>query len=123
MNARQNAAEAERVTEAAPREDSGPRGVVATHGDGLFAENLVKRYRRRAVVADVSLRIAPGEVVGLLGPNGAGKTTSFYSSSDSCRPTAAACSSTGTRSRHFPCTCELGAGSDISRRRRPSSAV
>src|SRR5690606_5836197 len=28
---------------------------------------------------DVSLAIAPGEIVGLLGPNGAGKTTCFYS--------------------------------------------
>jgi len=45
---------------------------------GLVAERLVKRYRRRAVVDGVSVRIDPGEVVGLLGPNGAGKTTSFY---------------------------------------------
>jgi lipopolysaccharide export system ATP-binding protein len=47
-------------------------------GEGLVAEDLVKSYRRRAVVDRVSVHIAPGEVVGLLGPNGAGKTTSFY---------------------------------------------
>ena len=44
----------------------------------LRAENLLKRYRRREVVRNVSLELARGEVVGLLGPNGAGKTTSFY---------------------------------------------
>ncbi|NCO18587.1 MAG: LPS export ABC transporter ATP-binding protein [Gammaproteobacteria bacterium] len=44
----------------------------------LQAEHLVKRYRGRAVVHDVSLTVHRGEVVGLLGPNGAGKTTCFY---------------------------------------------
>ena len=31
----------------------------------------------RPLVADVSLELKPGEVIGLLGPNGAGKTTTF----------------------------------------------
>jgi lipopolysaccharide export system ATP-binding protein len=44
----------------------------------LIAEHLMKRYRRREVVRDVSMNVTRGEVVGLLGPNGAGKTTSFY---------------------------------------------
>ena len=44
----------------------------------LESKNLVKYYRRRAVVDDVSIVVKPGEVVGLLGPNGAGKTTTFY---------------------------------------------
>lgn len=44
----------------------------------LKADNLVKRYRKRTVVKDVSIEVNQGEIVGLLGPNGAGKTTSFY---------------------------------------------
>src|SRR5687767_9951490 len=44
----------------------------------LSAHNLVKRFRKRTVVSDVSLAVGAGEIVGLLGPNGAGKTTSFY---------------------------------------------
>ncbi len=44
----------------------------------LTARNLVKKYKKRSVVRDVSLEVNAGEIVGLLGPNGAGKTTSFY---------------------------------------------
>ncbi len=39
---------------------------------------MVKRYRKRTVVKEVSIEVNQGEIVGLLGPNGAGKTTSFY---------------------------------------------
>lgn len=44
----------------------------------LRAENLVKIYKGRKVVNDLSVQVKQGEIVGLLGPNGAGKTTSFY---------------------------------------------
>jgi lipopolysaccharide export system ATP-binding protein len=46
--------------------------------EGLVAQGLEKWFKHRKVVANVSLDIQRGEVVGLLGPNGAGKTTSFY---------------------------------------------
>lgn len=44
----------------------------------LRAEHLIKTYKKRTVVNDVSFQVRQGEIVGLLGPNGAGKTTSFY---------------------------------------------
>jgi len=44
----------------------------------IEARNLVKSFKKRVVVNNVSLRVEKGEIVGLLGPNGAGKTTSFY---------------------------------------------
>ena len=45
---------------------------------GLVALRLMKSFKRRPVVRDVSLTVRRGEAVGLLGPNGAGKTTVFY---------------------------------------------
>ncbi|HLU90471.1 MAG TPA: LPS export ABC transporter ATP-binding protein, partial [Cyclobacteriaceae bacterium] len=44
----------------------------------LKADNLVKIYKGRRVVNDLSFVVEQGEIVGLLGPNGAGKTTCFY---------------------------------------------
>lgn len=44
----------------------------------LRAENLIKKYKKRTVVNNVSVQVGQGEIVGLLGPNGAGKTTTFY---------------------------------------------
>ena len=63
-----NPAAAQRLTLVKPE----PRVSV------LAASRLMKRYRKRTVVSDVSLTVESGEVVGLLGPNGAGKTTCFY---------------------------------------------
>jgi lipopolysaccharide export system ATP-binding protein len=51
---------------------------VSENGLTLRSESLVKVYKRRRVVNDVSIHLKQGEVVGLLGPNGAGKTTTFY---------------------------------------------
>ena len=44
----------------------------------LRTDNIIKRYRQRTVVDNVTIEVKQGEIVGLLGPNGAGKTTSFY---------------------------------------------
>ncbi len=55
---------------------------------GLSAVGLHRRFGRRVVVHDLSIRVAPGEVVGLLGPNGAGKTTAFRMLAGLLRPHA-----------------------------------
>ncbi|RLD25289.1 MAG: LPS export ABC transporter ATP-binding protein [Bacteroidetes bacterium] len=44
----------------------------------LHTHHLVKKYKNRKVVDEVSVAVERGEIVGLLGPNGAGKTTTFY---------------------------------------------
>ena len=44
----------------------------------IRAEKLVKIYKNRKVVNEISIDVSQGEIVGLLGPNGAGKTTTFY---------------------------------------------
>lgn len=52
------------------RRDSG-------NGQLLRARSLSKSYGGVVAVADLSLDVAHGEILGLLGPNGAGKTTLF----------------------------------------------
>src|SRR5512136_1088194 len=54
----------------------------------LRSNGLVKRYKKRTVVNEVSVEVAQGEIVGLLGPNGAGKTTTFYMIVGMIRPNA-----------------------------------
>lgn len=58
---------------------------------GLFAamRGLARRKIRKVVaVDDLSLSIAPGEIVGFLGPNGAGKTTTLKMLSGLLHPTS-----------------------------------
>lgn len=56
--------------------------------DGLAVVSIAKSYDNRAILSDISLSVAKGEVVGLLGPNGAGKTTCFYSIMGLVKPDA-----------------------------------
>ncbi|MCB9548634.1 MAG: LPS export ABC transporter ATP-binding protein [Myxococcales bacterium] len=52
----------------------------------LVAAGLQRRFGRRAVVRDLHLAVAAGEIVALLGPNGAGKTTTFRMLAGLLRP-------------------------------------
>ncbi len=82
---------ANRLLEAAVRAVArveAPTGEHAlVHGGSLLeGHELVKVYKGRRVVNDVSVRLEQGEIVGLLGPNGAGKTTTFYILTGLVRP-------------------------------------
>jgi lipopolysaccharide export system ATP-binding protein len=66
------------MAETLGRVEAESRTVPSGAGNALEAEGLVRDYGKVRVVGGVSVRVAPGEVVGLLGPNGAGKTTTFY---------------------------------------------
>lgn len=47
----------------------------AKSGNVLSAQALTKSYGGLAAVAEMSVTLQPGRIVGLIGPNGAGKTT------------------------------------------------
>lgn len=57
-----------------------------THPPALAFESVSFGYGRRAVVRDVTLQVASGEMVGLLGPNGAGKSTLLRLGAGALRP-------------------------------------
>ena len=54
----------------------------------LELKSLRKEFGGLMAVYDVSLSIAPGEIVAIIGPNGAGKTTVFNLISGVLPPTA-----------------------------------
>ena len=78
----------------------------------LEAKNIVKKYRSRTVVNDVSFEVNQGEIVGLLGPNGAGKTTSFYTVVGLIRPYSGAVLLDGQSIQKMPMfkSAQLGIG-------------
>jgi ABC-2 type transport system ATP-binding protein len=45
--------------------------------DALHIQNLVKKYKEKTAVNDISFSVKKGEFFGFLGPNGAGKTTTI----------------------------------------------
>src|SRR3989442_4177640 len=59
---------------------------VVRGGSRLTATGLLKVYKSRSVVNDVSVQLDHVAIVCLLGPNGAGKTTTFYMITGLIRP-------------------------------------
>lgn len=79
----------------AVRGDIGGQTLIQT-------EQLVKVYRGRRVVNQVSINVRRGEIVGLLGPNGAGKTTTFYMVVGLVRPNEGTVQLDGEPIAHLP---------------------
>ena len=69
--------------------------ILATHDLGLDIGGA-------RIVADVSLEVAEGELVGIIGPNGAGKTTLFNLLSGTIRPTTGTVELDGEDVTHQP---------------------
>jgi len=65
----------------------------------LAIENLTAGYGRTAIIRDVCIEVARGEIVALLGRNGAGKTTTLMTVSGFLRSTAGVISVDGRRLR------------------------
>jgi ABC-2 type transport system ATP-binding protein len=53
----------------------------------VVTEHLSREYGGTLALADLSLRVAPGEILGFLGPNGAGKSTTVKILTGMIRPT------------------------------------
>ncbi len=68
----------------------------------LETQGLVKSFRKRVVVRNVSLYLNKGEIVGLLGPNGAGKTTTFNMIVGLFKPDSGKVFFMGQDITHFP---------------------
>lgn len=68
----------------------------------IEAKNLVRTFKQRNAVDNVSLRVNKGEIVGLLGPNGAGKTTTFYMIVGLDRPTSGSVYMSDIEISHLP---------------------
>jgi lipopolysaccharide export system ATP-binding protein len=78
----------EALLEAARRAAQRAKPVVAQASSASVLEgiDLLKSFKGRRVVNQVTVRVQQGEIVGLLGPNGAGKTTTFYLITGLIRP-------------------------------------
>ncbi len=66
------------VQKTLPNTNFDNKPTLVSNPQGLVIEHVMKRYKDRPVLRDVSINVRRGEAVGLLGPNGAGKTTCFY---------------------------------------------
>lgn len=65
---------------AAPTASEGPRSPL------LVVDGLTVAYGAVVAIRDISLEVAPGEIVATLGPNGAGKTTLLRTLAGALKP-------------------------------------
>jgi ABC-2 type transport system ATP-binding protein len=68
----------------------------------LECQGLGKRFRRRQALADCTLSVPAGYVVGLVGPNGAGKTTLLNLAVGLLEPTTGTITTLGSRPASGP---------------------
>jgi ABC-type branched-subunit amino acid transport system ATPase component/branched-subunit amino acid ABC-type transport system permease component len=67
----------------------------------LRVENLRVRFGGTVALADLTVEVGPGEIVGLIGPNGSGKTTAIESITGFVTPAAGTVTLGGTRINHW----------------------
>lgn len=68
----------------------------------IVTARLSKRFGQVRAVADLSLEVQPGEIVGFLGPNGAGKTTTIRMLMGFINPSGGHCAVLGGSMRAQP---------------------
>jgi ABC-2 type transport system ATP-binding protein len=71
--------------------------VTTTTTPVIETKGLGKRYGRTTALADCTLRVPPGRIVGLVGPNGAGKSTLLGLTCGMVAPTAGSIAVLGNR--------------------------
>jgi branched-chain amino acid transport system ATP-binding protein len=82
-----------------------PEGAGAPSGGRaalLEIDSITAGYTAVPVLKDVSIRVAPGQLVAVVGPNGAGKSTLFKTISGVLRPSAGTIRFEGADIAHVP---------------------
>jgi beta-exotoxin I transport system ATP-binding protein len=74
----------------------------------IAVTGLTKRFGKVTAVADLTLEVAAGQILGFLGPNGAGKTTTIRTLMGFLRPTSGQARVLGARAGDVPTRGRIG---------------